>query len=231
MTTLSGSYAISEGARPVYTAPFGIGAHHVTRFMASRGTHAVIVTKGRKPLGIVTPSDLAERVPGGGLSVTLTTIESAMSSPLVMIGVWGTVSEAIDLMHQRGIGHLPIIGRDGKLASLITLDDALRLRDEGVQGFDDYVRASALVPMARRHWVKRLAYAALGLIEDNRTWFFLAVGLALAGAALALLLGRSWRGFETYQPGYEPKDAPRLQYEESKEKAAQPAQPPGKPAR
>ncbi len=189
MTVPAHPRSIPEGARPVYTAPFGIGAHHVTRFMASRGTHAVIVTKGRKPLGIITPRDLAERVPGGGLSVTLTTIESAMSSPLVMIGKWGTVSEAIDLMHRRGIGHLPIIGHNGKLASLITLEEALRLRGEGVQGLGDYVRASALVPMARRHWVKRLAYAALGLIEDNRTWFFLAVGLALA-----LILGLFWHG-------------------------------------
>jgi signal-transduction protein with cAMP-binding, CBS, and nucleotidyltransferase domain len=194
MATSGGSHPVPEGARPVYTAPFGIGAHQVGRFMASRGTHAVIVMKGRRPLGIVTPRDLAERVPGGGLSVTLTTIESAMSSPLVMIGEWGTVGEAIDLMHRRGIGHLPIIGRDGKLASLITLDDALRLRGEGVQGFEDYVRASALVSMARRSWLKRLTYAALGLIEDNRTWILLAVGLALAGAALALILGLSWRG-------------------------------------
>ncbi len=194
MATSVGSHPVPEGARPVYTAPFGIGAHQVVRFMASRGTHAVIVTKGRRPLGIVTPRDLAERVPGGGLSVTLTTIESAMSSPLVMIGEWGTISEAIDLMHQRGIGHLPIIGRSGKLVSLVTLEEALRLRSEGVQGFDVHVRASVLVPMARRSWLKRLTYAAIGLIENNRTWFLLAAGLALAGAALAFLLGLSWRG-------------------------------------
>jgi signal-transduction protein with cAMP-binding, CBS, and nucleotidyltransferase domain len=194
MATSGGSHTVPEGARPVYTAPFGIGAHQVVRFMASRGTHAVIVMKGRRPLGIVTPRDLAERVPGGGLSVTLTTIESAMSSPLVMIGEWGTVSEAIDLMHRRGIGHLPIIGRDGKLASLITLDEALRLRGEGIQSFDDYVRTSSLVSMARRSWLKRLTYAAIGLIEDNRTWFLLAVGLALSAAALTLLLVLSWRG-------------------------------------
>lgn len=223
MTTSADSHNVPGSARPVYTAPFGIDAHHVMRFMASRGTHAVIVMRGGKPLGIVTPRDLAERVPGGGLSVTLTAIESAMSSPLVMIGEWGTVSEAIDLMHQRGIGHLPIIGRNGKLVSLITLEDALRLRGESVQGFGDYVRASALVSMAKRGRLKRLTYAAIGLIDNNRTWFFLAVGLALAGAALALILGRSWRGFQTYEPKhYEPKDAQRQHYEESKEKAAPP---------
>ena len=232
MTTSAGSHTIPEGARPVYTAPFGIGAHQVVRFMASRGTHAVIVMKGGKPIGIVTPSDLAERVPGGGLSTTLTTIESAMSSPLVMIGEWGTVSEAIDLMHQRGIDHLPIIGHNAKLVSLITLEDALRLRSEGIQGLGDYARASALVSMARRGWTKRFVYAAVGLIEDNRTWIFLAVGLALAGAALALFLGRSLRGFQTYEPKhYEPKDTQRQLYEESREKILPPAQPPDRSAR
>jgi len=214
-----GSHLIPEGARAVYTAPFGIGAHQVTRFMASHGTHAVIVMKGQKPLGIVTPRDLAERVPGGGLSVTLTTIESIMSSPLVMIGEWGTVGEAVDLMHQRGIGHLPIIGHGGKLASLITLDEALRLRSAGVQGLADHVRASTLVPMARRHGLKRLLYAAIGLFQDNRAWFLLLLGLALAGAALALMLGRSWLGLGTYQQGFEPKDELRQRHEEAKEKA------------
>lgn len=223
MTTSAGSRTASASTRPVYTAPFGIGAHQVVRFMASRGTHAVIVTKGWKPIGIVTPRDLAERVPGGGLSVTLTTIESAMSSPLVMIGEWAAVDEAIDLMHGRGISHLPIIGHNGKLASLITLEEALRLRSEGVHSLADHVRASALVPMARRHWAKRLLYGTIGLIQDNRSWFLLAA--ALAGAALALILGRSWLGFQTYQPGYEPKDAQRQQHEESKGKAGSPPYP------
>jgi predicted transcriptional regulator len=222
MMTSAGPHTVPERPRPVYTAPFGIGAHQVVRFMASRGTHAVIVMKGGRPLGIVTPSDLAERVPGGGLSVTLTTIESAMSSPLVMIGEWGTVDEAIDLMHQRGIGHLPIIGHNGKLASLITLEEALRLRSEGVHSLADHVRASTLVSMARRHWSKRLIYGVIGLIENNRAWLILLLGLALAGAALALILGRSWLGFQTYQPGYEPKDELRQRHEESKEKAPPP---------
>jgi CBS domain-containing protein len=222
MTTSAGSHTLPEGARPVYTAPFGIGAHQVTRFMASRGTHAVIVTRRGKPIGIVTPSDLAERVPGAGLSVTLATIESAMSSPLVMIGEWGTVGEAIDLMHGRGIDHLPIIGHNGKLVSLITLEEALRLRSEGVYSLADHVRASTLVSMARRHWLKRLTYRVIGLIEDNRAWLILLLGLALAGAALALILGRSWLGLQTYQPGYEPKDELRQRHEESKEKAPLP---------
>jgi hypothetical protein len=48
------------------------------------------------------------------------------------------------------------------------------------------------------------------------------VGLALAGAVLALALGRSWLGFQTYQPkDYEPKDLQRQQYEEQKEKSKQ----------
>jgi hypothetical protein len=57
----------------------------------------------------------------------------------------------------------------------------------------------------------------------------LLLGLALAGAALALILGRSWLGLQTYQPGYEPKDELRQQYEESKEKA--PPLRPTQPAR
>lgn len=220
MAAPGGLHSVPEGKHPVYTTPRGVGAHHVARFMASRGTRAVVVVKGRRPIGIVTPRDLAERVVGGGLSATLTAVESAMTSPLIMIGEWGTVQQAIDLMHQQGISHLPIIRGSGSLVSLVTLDEALRLRSQGAQTFSEFIRATALVAMARRRWWKRAMHAVENWLRDNQSWFFLAVTLALAGAALALLVSRSWRGFQTYEmKHYEPKDTQRQQHEEDKERA------------
>ena len=181
---------------------------------------AVVVLGGMKPVGIVTSRDLADRVAGGGLSETMTKVESAMSSPLTTIGEWGAVVEAIGTMNQKGISHLPIVSANGLLVSLITLDAAQRLRGEGVVALGEFVRTSVIVPMVRRNPWKRTVFAVRKWIRENELWWFLALGLGLVGALLALAIGRSWLGFQTYQPkDYEPKDLPRQQYEESKEKA------------
>lgn len=208
--------------RPVYTVPRGVEAHDIMRFMAARGTRAVVVVGGVRPIGIVTARDLAERVSGGGLSATHTKVESAMSSPLITIGEWGAAVDAIAMMNQRGVSHLPIVSANGHLVSLITLDDAQHLRGRGVSALNEFVRTSVIVSMARRRAWDRMVYAVRKRVRENRLWWFLAVGLALAGAVLALALGRSWLGFQNYQPkDYEPKDLPRQQHEEQKERSKQ----------
>lgn len=232
MTASAYPNLIPEGMRPVYTVPRGVEAHHVVRFMAARGTRAVVVVGGVRPIGIVTSRDLADRVSGGGLSVTLARVESAMSSPLITIGEWGAVVDAIAMMNQRGVSHLPIVSANGHLVSLITLDDAQHLRGRGVSALNEFVRTSVIVPMARRRAWERMVHEVRRRVRENRLWWFLAVGLALAGAVLALALGRSWLGFQNYQPkDYEPKDLPRQQYEESKKKAQHQQQQPDPAAR
>jgi CBS domain protein len=220
MTVPAHRNPIPDGMRPVYTVPRGLEAHHVMRFMAARGTRAVVVVGGARPIGIVTSRDLDDRVSGGGLSATLARVESAMSSPLITIGEWGAVVDAIAMMNQRGVSHLPIVSANGYLVSLITLDDAQHLRGRGVSVLNEFVRTSVIVPMIRRRPLERMMFAVRRWIRENQPWWFLAVGLALAGAVLALAMSRSWSVFQTYQPhDYEPKDLSRQQYEESKEKA------------
>lgn len=209
--------------RPVYVVPRGVEAHHVVRFMASRGTRAVVIRRGLRPIGIVTSRDLDDRIPGGGLSETMAKVESAMSSPLITIGERGTVVDAIATMNQKGISHLPVVRATGALASLLTLDDAQRLRGQGVLSLDEFVRTSLIVSMVQRDPWSRAVHEIRRKVRQNRTWWFLAAVLALAGAVLALAIGRSWLGFRTYEPkDYEPKDIPRQQYLEQKERLKQP---------
>ena len=222
MTVAAHPNAIPQNVRPVYTVPRGVAAHDVVRFMAARGTRAVVVLAGLRPIGIVTSRDLTDRVPGGGVSESPVRVESAMSSPLVRINERGTVVDAITAMVQRGISHLPIVSTSGFLVSLISLDDAQLLRGQGMPVLNEFVRTSVVVPMVRRSSWNRTVYAVRRRIDVNRPWWFLAVGLALAGAILALAIGRSWLGFQTYQPkDYEPKDIPRQEYQKQQEESKQ----------
>lgn len=228
MSVVANRESIPDGMRPVYAVPRGVEAHHVMRFMAARGTRAVVVLGGMKPVGIVTAHDLADRVAGGGLSETMTKVESAMSSPLIKIGEWGSVVEAIAMMNQKGISHLPIVSANGYLVSSITLDEAQQQRGQGVPALREFVRTSVIVSMARRTPWARAVYAIRKGIRKNRIWWFIAAGLALAGAALALSIGQNWHRIQTYGPqGYEPKDLPRQQYEEQKQQSKQTESRPG----
>lgn len=210
---------IPEGVRPVYAAPREIEASHVTRLMAARGTRAVVVVSGMKPVGIVTARDLAERLPDSGLSGAVTTVEKAMSSPVVKITVRGSVTDAIEIMNRKGISHLPIVSESGYLVSLLTMDDARRLRERGVTGLEEFVRASVVLPMARRNSWRRIGHRIRQGIRENRLWWLAALGLALAGAVVAFAVGGTWDRFRSYQPrDYEPKDLPRQQYLEQQQR-------------
>jgi hypothetical protein len=222
MTVSTHLNSIPDNMRPVYAAPRGVEAHHVMRFMVARGTRAVVVLGRLKPVGIVTSRDLTDRIPDGGLSATLVKVESAMSSPLITIGEWGTVVEAITMMNQKSVSHLPIVSANGFLVSLITLDDALHLRGQGVPALNEFVRTSVIVAMARRSSWNRMVYAAGKWIRNNLLLWLLALGIALTGAVLALTIGRSWHVLQTHQPqSYEPKDLQRQRYEEQKQQPKQ----------
>jgi hypothetical protein len=230
MATSAHLHRIPDGMRPVYAVPRGVEAHHVVRFMAARGTRAIVVLGGLRPVGIVTARDLAERVPDAGLSETRVKVESAMSAPLIHIGEWGTAADAIATMSRKGVSHLPVVSANGCLVSLITLDDAQRLRERGVPDLREFVRTSVIVSMARRRPWHRMVHATRRLVRENRMWWLLAVGLAVAGAALALTIGRSWHRIETYQlKDYEPKDLQRQHYQEQQRQSGRPG--PGSPAR
>jgi predicted transcriptional regulator len=206
--------------RPIYPVPRGVKAHDVVRFMAARGTRAIVVVSGLRPVGIVTSRDLTERVPGGGVTETSMAVESAMSSPLVRINERGTVVDAFALMAQTGISHLPVVSTSGFLVSMITLADVELMRSRGVPNLLEFVRSTAVVPMVRRNPWRRLLHGIQRRLRENRIWLLLAVGLALAGAVLALAVARSWLGFQTYElKGYHPKDLSREQYLKEKEQS------------
>jgi len=54
--------------------------------------------------------------------------EQIMSQPAITIGINDTVGRARDLMTDRGIGLLPVLGNDGRIEAIITRGDITRQR-------------------------------------------------------------------------------------------------------
>jgi trk system potassium uptake protein TrkH len=81
--------------------------------MQEQKLDSIIVTRGGSPVGIVTNSDVVERVVLKGEDSKMTAIKSIMSSPLVTMSSAGTVKQALQLMRVNKIKRVPVTNDTG----------------------------------------------------------------------------------------------------------------------
>lgn len=91
----------------------------------------LIVTKIRKPIGIVTERDLLKRVLAESREPEKTRIWEVMSAPLVFVDPNMDIEDAVKFMLKMKIKKLPIVRR-GKLLGLVTLTDLVRFQPQVV---------------------------------------------------------------------------------------------------
>jgi trk system potassium uptake protein len=68
----------------------------------------IVITKEEKPIGIVTDTDILDKVVSRGEDSDFVNLESIMSSPIITIASSATVKQAIDLMRINKIKRLPV---------------------------------------------------------------------------------------------------------------------------
>lgn len=85
----------------------------------------LVVVKKKKPIGIVTETDMVGRVILGSIDPDEVKVAEIMSRPLVVGDPKMDIDEAMRLMQKRKIKKLPIV-KDGRLVGLITTTDVAR---------------------------------------------------------------------------------------------------------
>lgn len=85
----------------------------------------MVVDDDRRPIGIVTDRDLAVRVVAEGVSGLELDVADVMSSPPITIADTAPVEDALGLMRSQGIRRLIVVGKDGALVGVVSLDDVL----------------------------------------------------------------------------------------------------------
>jgi CBS domain-containing protein len=88
--------------------------------LAKRMEHCLIVAKDDFVLGIVTPSDMVDKVLAAGANPVKVYVRDIMSTPVITVGAKSTVGKAAELMSQYGVGRLPAVDDAGALIGLIT---------------------------------------------------------------------------------------------------------------
>jgi CBS domain-containing protein len=123
MTVLS-QLLKSKGSEVYWIAP-DASVLDAIRLMAERHIGALLVMEGRQLTGIISERDYARKVVLKGRSSTSTTVREIMSSPVITAEPGQTVDDAMRLMTERRIRHLPVVS-NGVVMGVVSIGDLVK---------------------------------------------------------------------------------------------------------
>jgi CBS domain-containing protein len=124
--------------RTVDLAEPGEAAWIAAERMHQRGVGTLVVKSDEgKPIGILTDRDLVTRVLAKGLDAHEACVRDVMTSPVVQATEDTAIEAALSMMRSGGFRRLPIVGADGQLVGLLSLDDILMLLAEELKVVGD----------------------------------------------------------------------------------------------
>ena len=123
MTMLS--QLLESKGRDVYSVAPGASVLDAVRAMAERHIGALLVMEAGRLTGIVSERDYARKVVLNGRSSTTTAVREIMSAPVVTIAPDQTVDDAMRVMTNRRIRHLPVVRGDNVLG-VVSIGDLVK---------------------------------------------------------------------------------------------------------
>jgi CBS domain-containing protein len=127
----------------VYAVAPGASVFDAIRSMADNHVGALLVLDGQQLVGIVSERDYARKVILKGRASATTPVREIMSAPVYSISPDQTVDDAMRLMTERRIRHLPVV-RSDKVLGVVSIGDLVKcVIDEQQHTIDDlrsYIR-------------------------------------------------------------------------------------------
>ena len=105
-----------------------MSVYDALRMMSDKDVGALVVMEGDRMVGIMSERDYARKVVLLGKSSRETTVDEIMSSKVVTVHPDQTVEEAMDLMTNNRVRHLPVVEdvREGKVLGMISIGDVVK---------------------------------------------------------------------------------------------------------
>lgn len=110
--------------------------HHVGSLVVVEET-----ARGRRPIGIVTDRDVVVEVVAVGVAPATVTVGEIMGPELVTARETDEPWDTIAVMRQRGVRRIPVVGEDGLLVGIVTIDDLLEILAEQLDGLAKVISA------------------------------------------------------------------------------------------
>ena len=102
--------------------------------MRTQNIGCLPVIDGERIIGILTEKDFATRATAAGLDPNTTTVDSIMTRQVIHCRDSDTIEEALQLMRQHRIHHLPVHGQSDKMVGIVSLTDLAMKAPEDLQG-------------------------------------------------------------------------------------------------
>lgn len=81
----------------------------------------------RVPVGVVTDRDIVVEVNAVDLDPKTITVGDIMDRELVTVTESAGLPETVEAMRAKGVRRLPVVGKDGELVGIVSLDDVLEV--------------------------------------------------------------------------------------------------------
>jgi CBS domain-containing protein len=95
------------------------------QMMADHGIGALLVVQNGKPVGLFSERDYARKLALRGLRSRETTVSAIMSSPVLTIRPDASVQEALSVMTDEYIRHLPVVDGSGVIG-MVSIGDLVK---------------------------------------------------------------------------------------------------------
>jgi CBS domain-containing protein len=119
------SQLLEDKGHAVYSIASGASVIDAIRSMADNHVGALLVMDNQQLVGIVSERDYARKVILLGRSSSTTAVREIMSSPVTTIAPERSVDDAMRLMTERRIRHLPVV-RGGKVIGVLSIGDLVK---------------------------------------------------------------------------------------------------------
>jgi len=137
---------LAEKGRQVYTIPRTATVSEAVREMNEKGVGSLLVMGDRRPAGIFTERDVLRRVVDADHDPALTRVGEVMTRDIAIIDPAWHVEDAMRLMTDRRLRHLPVMDGDD-LVGMISIGDLLRWvtinQEDHIRAMTEYINGRA----------------------------------------------------------------------------------------
>jgi len=110
----------------VETVDAGESARVAAGRMRDRNVGTLVVVDGEKvPIGMVTDRDLALKIMGAGHDPETLCVHEVMTTSPLTVTEDTSIETALSTMSGHGVRRLPVVGLNGELVGMLSLDDVL----------------------------------------------------------------------------------------------------------
>jgi len=100
--------------------------YEALKIMSDKGIGALLVMEGDKTVGVLSERDYARKVILKNRSSRETKVQEIMNAPPITISPDCTVDEAMQLVTDRRVRHLPVVDSMGRVRGIISIGDLVK---------------------------------------------------------------------------------------------------------